>query len=198
MNASMSAQDRAFTLQKQQYDLMNSIHRQLWDKVAQAEHAGVFSPERQIEQVKQDIGEYESRDMGNLAGAMRVAYGGLPTSEIGTRLDAVKEKYRNDFGRLASGIRQNSIFNELNAYNMTRPDLPAAVAQGLGQAGMAQSQANLGMAQYYNSLLQNPASFFSLLMPYLGQLGQKGGSPMQQPYLGWYPNTTINGDPNNA
>ncbi|MBS1721405.1 MAG: hypothetical protein JSS66_00190 [Armatimonadetes bacterium] len=198
MDASMSAQDRAFALQKQQFDLLNSIHQTLWNKVAQAEQAGQFSPEWQVEQAKRDIGEYESRDMGNLAGALRVAYGGLPGSEQGVRLDAVKEKYRNDLGRLTTGIRQQSIFNMLNAYNQTRPDLPATVAQGLGQQGMFQAQNGLGLAQYYNNRVQNPAGFFSALMPYLSQLGQKPVQQQPQPYLGWYPDTTITGDPNNA
>lgn len=143
------AQDRLTGRQVELFDTILSA-------VKGADQQGAFDPDRRLERLDEDTARYESRDRGNLAGAMRVAGYQPGDSEIGVRQDTLGLKYRENRERMADDIRTDSIFRKLQAYSMANPGMlnPAIATQG---------------ARESNSMagLQNPAGFFSALMPFL-------------------------------
>lgn len=100
---------------------------------------GAFSPEKRLDQLDKDTAQYEGRDLGNLAGAMRVAGYRAGDSEVGGRLDAVKGKYRSERERLANQIRREATNDEMAAMQ--------------GQASMG-SSLNAAMDVYGNRASQ--------------------------------------------
>lgn len=156
-----AAQKKAGKLTDRQVALFDM----LMGMVKDADARGQFDPARRLDQLRADTAEYESRDLGNLAGAMRVAGYRPGDSEIGGRLDAVKLKYRSEFNRLANDIHDQAWSNKLASYRAIDPTaLNSAIQQANYSAANAQSQ------------VQNPAAFLSALMPYLNQ-GGSGAAP---------------------
>lgn len=156
-----AANKRANALTNRQvalFDMLQGI-------VEAADKGGAFDPERQIAQLEKDTARYEALDMGNTAGALRVSGYRQGDSEIGNRLDAVKLKYRNDLDTMREGIRRQSFFDRLNAYNSINPGLlSAGINQANQNAANAQAQANAN----------SPLNLVSSIMPFLGREG--GGS----------------------
>lgn len=138
----------------------------LWDKLfaraEQSEKDGTFDPEKRIQALEKDTAHYESQDLGNLAGAMTVAGYRPGDSETGTRLDAVKVKYRRFLDNMRDEIRTKSFFEQNAAYQAASPQYLQPGLQGNAQRG-AQAQSNI----------QNPAGFLSNLLPSL----QGNGTP---------------------
>jgi len=137
----------------------------LWDtlfqRAEQAEKSGEFDPERRIAAVEKDTARYEGRDMGNLAGALRTAGYKPGDSEIGTRLDAVKTKYRSFLDNLRNDIRDKSWWDQQNAYASANPGM-------LGGA-MGSAQNREAMAR---SRIQDPSQMLMGLMPFMQGGGQ--------------------------
>jgi hypothetical protein len=149
--AADSAGNSQKQLAKRQVDLFDTIMA----AVKGADSQGFFNPDKQLAQLEADTSRYESRDMGNTAGALRVAGYRPGDSEIGLNLGAIKSKYKLDFQRQSNDIRNNSLFNKLNAYG-------AANGVNLGQSMQVYGQ----QQQYANSQRQNPAGMFASLAPY--------------------------------
>ena len=126
----------------------------LWDTLfARAEAAskpgGDLDPEKRIANLEADTARYESRDLGNLTGAMRIGGYKPGDSEIGTRQDAVKIKYRSFLDNMRNEIRGQAFGEQTNAYL-------AAGGVPLGQAmGSAQ-----GRQQNAQSQMQSPGGMF--------------------------------------
>lgn len=139
----------------------------VWDKLfanaEEAERQGQFDAERRIASLERDTANYESRDLGNLGGAMRVAGYKPGDSEIGTRFDAVKMKYRRFFDATRDTIRQN-VFNEKQA--------AYAVPLGYLQPGLqgAQNRQNIALGS-----MSDPSGFAMALAPFLKDKAQPGG-----------------------
>lgn len=132
----------------------------------QARERGDFDPEQRIAGLERDMARYEGRDMGNTAGALRTAGYRPGDSELGTRLDAVKLKYRADLDRMRLDERRKALFDMLGAYNASNP-------QGLNTAiGYQQGQQQMALGQ-----MQNPGQLFASIMPFLK--GQPQAAPQQ-------------------
>ena len=145
---SLAMQDRLAMRQIALFDRIQARHQELAS-------SGAFSPERRLDQLDRDTAKYEGRDSGNLAGALRVAGYEPGDSEIGTRLDAVKAKYRGTREGLANQIRREATADEMASLN--------------GQAG-AGSSLNAAMDVYGNRASQFAADIGSL-DPAVGSLG---------------------------
>lgn len=139
----------------------------LWDtlfkRAQEAEASGQFDAEKRIKELEADTGRYEARDTGNLAGAMRVfGYKG-GDSEVGNRLDSVKVKYRSFLDNLRNQIRDNSWWQQQEAYQSASPAILSGPMQG---ASNREASAR--------SRIQNPSNFLGNLM--MQQRGA-GGTP---------------------
>lgn len=133
----------------------------LFSNAREADQSGQFDPEKRIAALERDTGRYESRDMGNLAGALATAGYRPGDSEIGTRLDAVKGKYRSFLDTMREQIRQSSFMEKQQAYLSANPNiLQPAMANAANQQQIAMSQ------------LQNPAGFLQAFLPTLRGGGQ--------------------------
>lgn len=121
----------------------------LFGKTAEAERRGFFDPASRLALLNRETAFYEGRDLGNLAGALRIAGYRPGDSEIGTRLDAVKAKYRLAREKMADEIRRQSFADLLSAYASANP------------------QALNAPLALYSSRMQDPTAFFQALMPYL-------------------------------
>lgn len=169
-NAALSAQERALALEQEKYSDLQAIHQKLWGMVETFDRSGGFDPEHYVRKAQEDTARYESEDMGNLGGALRVLGYRPNSSEIGVRLDATKHKYRQDLNVMATGLRQNSIFNKLNAYNSTLGSVPnqGGVTAALNNI----AQTNLGLSQMYRGQIGNPANFLMSVLPFFKALQQ--------------------------
>lgn len=132
---------------------MTGLFDLLLNRATQADKQGTFDPEKRIKALEDRTAGYEARDASNLAGAMRVAGYRPGDSEIGTRQDAVKIKYRRFLDEARDNIRTQSWWDQQNAYLSANPNYLNAALEG---ARGRQSQA-LGK-------MQNPGDFLSLLM----------------------------------
>lgn len=133
-----------------------------------ADKAGQFDPSMRLAQLDDDTARYEARDSGNLAGALRVAGYKAGDSEIGTRLDSVKVKYRGQREQMADQIRQQAFGQKMAAYGAANPgDLNPSI-QVYGQR-----------AQDARGRIGNPAGLLGAIMPFLqGGAGRKApGTP---------------------
>ncbi len=132
-NANKKAEKKAESAQKGAKALEERAIK-LWDvlfnRAEQAAQDGTFDPERRIQALERDTGAYEARDAGNLAGAMSVAGYKPGDSEIGTRLDAVKVKYRKFLDNMRDEIRTKSFFEQNQAYQAANPAYLAPGIQG--------------------------------------------------------------------
>ncbi len=135
----------------------------LFSNAETADKAGQFDPEKRIASLERDTSRYEGQDMGNLAGALRVSGYKPGDSEIGTRLDAVKGKYRSFLDTMRDQIRQNSFTEKQNAYASANPNILGGPLQDARQ-----SQA-MSLSQ-----IQNPSGFLSSFLPMLGR-GRSSG-----------------------
>ena len=178
-DAALTAQERSIALEQQKYNDLQDIHNKLWGMVQNFDQAGGFDPEYYVRQAQKDTGFYEGQDLGNLSGALRVLGYRPGSSEIGTRLDATKLKYRRDLNDLATNLRQNSIFNKLNAYNSTLGSIPQTT--GLSTALNSLASTDLGLSQMYRSQIGNPANLLLSIMPFI-----KGLQNQNNPYGGTY------------
>lgn len=132
----------------------------LWDtlfkRAQDAEKSGTFDPEKRIAALEKNTAEYESRDLGNLAGALTVAGARPGDSEVGTRLDAVKVKYRKFLDNMRDEIRTSSFWDQQNAYMSANPSYLSGAMQG-----------SANREQTALSQVQNPAGFLQNLLPSL-------------------------------
>lgn len=128
----------------------------LFKNAEDATKAGTFDPERKIAQLEKDTGEYESRDMGNLAGALTTAGYQPGDSEVGVRLDAVKGKYRKFLDTMREEIRTKSFFDQQSAFQTANPGILSAPMQG------AHNREQTALGQ-----IQNPSGFLGNLLPSL-------------------------------
>jgi hypothetical protein len=146
-----------------------ALFNKMLGMVEQADRSGQFDPEARIAQLERDTARYEAQDLGNLAGAMRVAGYKALDSETGKRLDAVKMQYRADREARDNAIRQSAFAEKLAAYGAINPgQLNGAIAQ-------ANRSQELALAQAQAS---NPAGFLSALMPYLQNSGSGSAAPV--------------------
>lgn len=158
-NANKKAQSTADKARKSGQRLEDRVVN-LWDtlfkRAQDAEKAGTFDPEKRIAALEKNTAEYESRDLGNLAGALTVAGARPGDSEVGTRLDAVKVKYRKFLDNMRDEIRTSSFWDQQNAYMSANPSyLSGAMAGSANREQTALSQ------------VQNPAGFLQNLLPTL-------------------------------
>jgi len=160
------AANRGKKLEDKQVQLFDTILQ----LVQQADQNGQFNPEQQIKQLEDDTAKYEQRDMGNLAGALRVAGYKPGDSEIGKRLDAVKTNYRTQLDSMRTNLRRGAFTDRLNAYQQVNPGM---LNQGINNAYNSQLMA-LGQ-------MQNPAGLFGAMMPFL-QGKQSGQNLKQTPF----------------
>lgn len=92
-----------------------ALNKRIQTRFEELKASGAFSADRRIDQLDKDTARYESRDSGNLAGALKVAGYKAGDSEIGGRLDAVKTKYRDERDRSANQIRREATSDEMAA-----------------------------------------------------------------------------------
>lgn len=155
-NTARNQQQDALAMQGQltqrQITLFDRIQKRFEDMKA----GGAFDPTKRLDQLDADTARYEGRDAGNLSGALRVSGYRAGDSEIGSRLDAVKVKYRSERERIANDIRRQSTNDELSAMQ--------------GQASMG-SDLNSAIATYGNRASQFGQDIQSL-GPAVGVLGQ--------------------------
>lgn len=166
-NANKSARNEANQAGQMSKALEQRVIK-LWDvmfaRAQQAEAGGEFDPERRIAALEKDTGRYESRDMGNLAGALRVSGYKQGDSEIGTRLDAVKGKYRSFLDTMRNEIRDKSWWDQQNAYASASPGMLNAPMQSVA------NRRDQALGQ-----IQNPAGFLGGFLQNLRGLGVGGG-----------------------
>jgi hypothetical protein len=129
----------------------------LWDvlfaRAKKAEDTGEFDPEKRIAALESDTARYESRDLGNLTGAMRIAGYKPGDSEVRTRQDAVKIKYRSFLDNLRNQIRDKSWQDQQDAYlSVGGANLGAPLA----------SMQNRATSSY--GRIQNPSGFLGNLL----------------------------------
>lgn len=151
-----STADKAQKSNKRLEDRAVKLFDVLFSGAEKAVQSGVFDPERKIAQLEKDTGEYESRDLGNLAGALTTAGYQPGDSEIGVRLDAVKGKYRKFLDTMREEIRSKSFFEQQQAYQSANPSYLQPAIQGNNQT-----------AQNALASQQNPAGFLANLLPSL-------------------------------
>jgi hypothetical protein len=158
-NANKKAQSDAGKAKKSSQQLEQRVIK-LWDtlfsRAENAEKSGLFDPEKRIAALEKNTAEYESRDLGNLAGALTVAGARPGDSEVGTRLDAVKVKYRKFLDNMRDEIRTSSFWDQQNAYMSANPSYlsgPMAASQNREQNALSQ--------------VQNPSGFLANLLPTL-------------------------------
>jgi len=174
-NRAAGQQQELLNRQREIFDTINNLRRL-------AEGQGFFDPKKRIAQIDKNSAEYEARDLGNLAGALRVAGYRPGDSELGVRLDAVKRKHKGDRERQYAEAERQSFFDHINAV--------AAANGGMLNPGIEAAQRQQEIAL---SRIQNPAGFLASLLPYLDQFGrgrgngnayQQGGSVLGQPNSG--------------
>lgn len=128
----------------------------LWDimfaRAQQAEAGGEFDPEKRIAALETDTARYESKDLGNLSGAMRTFGYKKGDSEVGNRLDAVKTKYRSYLDSMRNEIRNNAWFDQQRAY------------QSVGDLSGPMQNANNRQANA-RGRIQSPAMFLQNFLP---------------------------------
>lgn len=179
-NSALSAQERQLALEQQKYDDLQAVNKKLWGMVESFDQAGGFDPEYYVRKAQDDSAYYEGKDLGNLAGALRVLGYKPGDSAISNQLQGVKLNYRRNLDQMAAGIRQNSIFNKLNAYNSTLGSTPNL--GGVSNALQNIAQTNLGLSQMYRNQIGNPAGLLTSILPFINQLnaqknqGLTGGS----------------------
>lgn len=133
LSANQDAQRRADQALKYGQGLegrATALYDKLLAEVQKADSEGQFDPERRIRAMEKDTANYESKDMGNLAGALRVAGYRGGDSEIGTRLDAVKLKYQKMRESMSDQIRTQTFNEKLAAYNSVNANLLQPGIQG--------------------------------------------------------------------
>lgn len=155
-SSAQRAANRAAADARRLTDRQVKLFDQMLGFADQARERGDFDAEQRIAGLERDMARYEGRDLGNLAGALRTAGYRPGDSELGTRLDAVKQKYRGDLDRMRLDERRKALFDMMGAYGATNP-------QGLNTAiGFNQGQQQLALSQ-----MQDPSKLFASIMPYL-------------------------------
>jgi|GEM_PF-3671921 len=163
-NRALDAQTRAQGMQMEAFETASSIQEQLEKMFQQHQAEGVYDADRRIEAVKRQLGDYEERDMGNTAGALATAGFKPGDSEIGVRLDSVKQKNQQTFADIVSQLIGQVAGEEMNALSMLRPDGMISAA-GLGTSGAGQeSQILMDMARQKMGQQTNPAGFLQMFM----------------------------------
>ena len=136
----------------------------LFSRADNAVKTGQFDADKRIASLERDTGRYEAKDLGNLGGALADAGYRPGDSEIGTRLDAVKGKYRSFLDTMRDQIRSNQFNEEQNAYLSANPALLSGPTNNAyGQQGM-----NQGM-------VQGPGNFLQSFLPTLRRRPGGGG-----------------------
>jgi len=142
--------------QQQLIDRQTKLFDTLFGAASDADKSGAFDPEKQIDLLNRTTAKYESRDLGNLGGALSIAGYKPGDSEVGVRMDAVKGKYQLERENQESQIRRQSLFDRFNAYNSANGGMLNA---GIGTAGQNADRAY--------SRMQNPANLFQSIIPFL-------------------------------
>lgn len=172
-NAALSAQERQLALEQEKYDDLQEVHKKLWGMVESFDQAGGFDPEYYVKKAQDDSAYYEGKDLGNLAGALRVLGHKPGDSAVQDNLQGVKLNYRRNLDQLATGIRQNSIFNKVGAYNSTLGSIPPTA--GISNALQGLANTNLNLSQMFRGQIGNPANFLMSVLPFIKQLQAGGG-----------------------
>jgi hypothetical protein len=138
----------------------------IWDllfaNAQKAESEGQFDPERRIAALEKATAGYEAKDMGNLAGALRVTGYRPGDSEIGTRLDDVKLKYRKYLDQARDDIRVRTFQEKQDAYALPMQYLQPGLQGAQNRGNVARSDAAgtagglAGFAQAIMPLLNRP------------------------------------------
>lgn len=134
------------------------------------EGSGAFDPTARVEQARKDQGDFEQRDLNNAAGAYRIAGYKPGDSPMQGGLDSVRVNYKSNFDRIVGDIRRGAIFDRLGAYQGLN-QASGSLNTGIGAAG--------NQADYYRSQDSGMGGLLGNLMPFLGQMGKKGGTPTQ-------------------
>jgi hypothetical protein len=137
------------------YDTMFGNARRL-------DESGAFDPSAQIRGLEKATAKFEARDLGNLSGALRTAGFRPGDSELGTRLDTVKAKYRDQLDQMRLALQRQSVFDKIGAYNSANPGV---LGQGINTLG---SNYAMQLGQ-----IQDPTALFGSVMPFLGNRSSK-------------------------
>lgn len=157
-NAAQASQDQLAQRQIALFDRIQQRYNELRD-------SGAFSPEARIRQLNEDTAKYESTDSGNLAGAFRTSGYNPGDSELATRLDSVKMKYRGARENAANQIRREA----------TNDELAAMQGQQSGASGLAGLSAMFGdRASAFGSQIRSLSPAVMGLGSGLSQLFGKG------------------------
>lgn len=153
LGSNKKADRRARSLEDRQTGLFDMIQK----IVKEADAKGAFDPSAAIADLEKRTADYEGKDLGNLAGALRVAGYREGDSEIGRRLDSVKMNYRNMLDTKRLELKRQSLQDKLAAYsginsNMLNPAIQRA-----------------------EGMQQNPGGFYQSLMPFLGNRRRQDG-----------------------
>jgi hypothetical protein len=163
-NAQQHAADSAAAQQQQLLDMQKAIFNTINNVRMAGEQQGLFDPQKRMDMIDKQDAHFENLDLGNQAGALRVAGYRPGDSEYGIRNDAIANKhqvYRDQ--QYAQAISQafNDHLNAITAANgnMLNPGIQAAQQNRMLALGS----------------MQNPAGFFSSIMPLLSKLGGGNG-----------------------
>jgi len=156
--AARSAANSQRALVARQLALFDAMEKRVKDMEA----SGAFDPTKALENMEKQTAKYESRDMGNLAGALRVAGYRPGDSEIGARLDSVKTAYRDFLDTKRVEIPRMYNADKLAAYGSLNS---GALNSGIEVFGRNR---DLALAQ-----IQNPAGFLAAWIPFLEKKRQQ-------------------------
>lgn len=169
------ASDKAGAYAKELEKRAVKLYDLLLANAEKADLSGAFDPEKRIAALEKDTARYESRDSGNLGGALASAGYKVGDSEIGVRLDAVKSKYRNFLDTMRDQIRQQAFFDKQAAYSSANPGmLNAAIGGARGEQQNALAR------------LQNPSGFLGSFLPTLAGGAGRGGNAGQAGQAGFF------------
>lgn len=165
--SSQNAQNRALSTQDRLLARQEALLAAAEKRVNEMRESGAFSPERRLDQLDKDTARFESRDAGNLAGALRTSGYKPGDSEVSTRLDAVKTKYRETREGLANQVRREATADEMAAVQ----GLPA-----MGQTLNAAIDVYGNRASQHSQDIQSLAPAIPTLADALRGLGGKKGA----------------------
>lgn len=165
--AAMSEAERARMQQQPLIDRQVALYDTMRNIVENAKARGQFNSDWMIQQLNNDHQKSQTQTVRGLTSGLSTMGYRPGDSEIGVRLDSALAKGQADRDKLATDLRRSSFFDELNAYS-------AIPSQSLGNASAMMNQSadrmigiNSSLANFYQSQIQNPASFIAAIMPYL-------------------------------
>lgn len=172
-NDAKKAANKATGNQKELIKRQTMLFDTLVGLVQDADKAGQFDPQKQLDQLQTDTSYYANQDMGNSAASAR-ALGYRPGDTAPLKsIRSIDSKYRLQYGQMANEIRRNAFADKLSAY---RGIDASSLNPGIQVAGQ--------QAQSAQSRVQNPANAFMSMMPYM--MPQKPSINVGASNPGWF------------